>query len=345
MTHSDSDSKLPGPRPRDWLVLARRAFYAWLEDYAPSMGAALAYYTVFSLGPVMLLVISIAGLVFGEEAAQRALFGELQRMMGRDAAEAVQGVLATFRGGRAGTGTVVGLVVLLVGATTVFAELQDALDRIWRAPTRGRPSGPWALLRARFLSFGMILGIAFLLMVSLVLSAAVSALGAWWGVWFGAWEVLAQGINLLLGFVITTFVFALIYKLMPRVKVRWHDVWLGAAFTALLFSLGQVLIGLYIGKTGVASGWGAAGSIVIVFVWVYWAAQVFLLGAEFTWIYAKTWGSMRGLATPPATPSPTRPQAPVAVPAETRVDAPGAALPPFDGRVGASASALGRGGG
>lgn len=273
------------PGPRDWLALARRAFDAWLQDYAPSMGAALAYYTVFSLGPVMLLVISIAGLVFGEEAAQRALFGELQRVMGRDAAEAVQAVLATFRdGSRAGTGTAIGLVLLLVGATTVFAELQDALDRIWRAPTRGRPSGPWALVRARFLSFGLILGIAFLLMVSLVLSAAVSALGSWWGTWFGAWELLAQALNLVLGFAITTLVFALIYKLMPRVKVRWLDVWLGAAITAALFSLGQVLIGLYIGKTGVASGWGAAGSLVIVFVWVYWAAQVFLLGAEFTWV-------------------------------------------------------------
>ncbi|BAL96469.1 YihY/virulence factor BrkB family protein [Rubrivivax gelatinosus] len=343
MQHASPSPARPGPR--DWLSLARRAFDAWLQDYAPSMGAALAYYTVFSLGPVMLLVISIAGLVFGEEAAQRALFGELQRLMGHDAAEAVQAVLATFRdGSRAGTGTAIGLVLLLVGATTVFAELQDALDRIWRAPTRGRPSGPWALVRARFLSFGLILGIAFLLMVSLVLSAAVSALGTWWGTWFGAWELLAQALNLVLGFAITTLVFALIYKLMPRVKVRWLDVWLGAAITAALFSLGQVLIGLYIGKTGVASGWGAAGSLVIVFVWVYWAAQVFLLGAEFTWVYAKTWGSMRGLATPPPAegPAPAAGEAATAAP-RTALEPPGAALPPFDGRVGASA--LGRRGG
>ncbi|MGC4080440.1 MAG: YihY/virulence factor BrkB family protein [Rubrivivax sp.] len=342
-------STLPSPSrpgPRDWLALARRAFGAWLDDYAPSMGAALAYYTVFSIGPVLLLVISIAGFVFGEEAAQRALFGELQRLMGHDAAEAVQRVLASFRdGSRAGAGTLVGIAVLLVGATTVFAELQDALDRIWRAPTRGRPAGPIALVRSRFLSFGMILGIAFLLMVSLVLSAAVSALGTWWGAWFGAWELLAQALNLLLGFALTTLVFALIYKLMPRVKVRWHDVWMGAAITALLFSVGQVLIGLYIGRSGIASGWGAAGSLIVVFVWVYWAAQVFLLGAEFTWVYAKTWGSMRGLSTPaPADcPAPAaEPAAETATP-RTALEPPGAALPPFDGRVGASA--LGRGGG
>ncbi|HWL72520.1 MAG TPA: YihY/virulence factor BrkB family protein, partial [Burkholderiaceae bacterium] len=146
--------------------------------------------------------------------------------------------------------------------------------------------------------FGMILGIAFLLIVSLVLSAATAALGKWWSGAFGSWEVLAQAVNLLVGYGVTTVAFAMIYKIMPRVKIQWHDVWLGAAVTALLFTVGRFLIGLYIGKSGIASGFGAAGSLVIIFVWVYYSAQIFLLGAEFTWVYARRFGSMRNIAEP-----------------------------------------------
>ena len=196
------------------------------------------------------------------------------------------------------TATVFGAVLLLIGATSVFGELQDALDRIWRAPVRDRSGGVWGLVRARLLSFGMILGIAFLLMVSLVLSAAIAALGKWWSGAFGGWEILARLVDLAIGFVLTTGVFAMIYKVMPRVSVQWHDVWLGAAVTSVLFTVGRFLIGLYIGKTGIASGFGAAGSLIVVFVWVYYSAQIFLIGAEFTWIYAKTFGSMRALAGP-----------------------------------------------
>ena len=155
----------------------------------------------------------------------------------------------------------------------------------------------WGLLRARLLSFGMIFGLAFLLMVSLVFGALVTAMGTWWGGLFenplGGWELVLQGVNLFIGFVLTTAVFAMIYKLMPRVRVHWHDVWLGAVVTALLFTLGKFLIGLYIGKTGVASAFGAAGSLVVVLIWVYYSAQIFLLGAEFTWAYALAFGSMR----------------------------------------------------
>jgi membrane protein len=192
-------------------------------------------------------------------------------------------------------GALVGVVVLLVGATTVFGELQDALDRIWRAPARAKTSGWWSLVRARLLSFGMILGVAFLLVVSLVASAAIAALGKWWGGWLAGWEAVAQAIDAGVGFALTTAVFALIYKVMPRVKVGWGDVWVGAAVTALLFTLGKFLIGLYIGKTGVASGFGAAGSVAVIFVWVYYSAQIFLVGAEFTWVYARRMGSRRGL--------------------------------------------------
>jgi membrane protein len=281
---------------KTWWTLVRSAVAAWIADYAPSMGAALSYYTVFSLAPLLLIVVSVAGLVFGEEAVRGELFTQMQALMGSDAAKAVQSLLASVSKPTHGVvGTAVGVALLLFGATTVFAELQDALDRIWRAPARAKASGLWALLRARLLSFGMILGLAFLLMVSLVLGAVISALGKWWGPLFSGWEVLAQAINVLVGFALTTAVFAMIYKLMPRVSVRWHDVWLGAVVTALLFTVGKFLIGLYIGKSGVASGFGAAGSLVIVFVWVYYSAQIFLVGAEFTWVYARTLGSMRSL--------------------------------------------------
>ena len=281
---------------KPWLTLSKSAVSSWLDDYAPSMGAALSYYTVFSLAPLLLIVVSVAGLVFGEEAVRGELFGQLQGLMGADAAQAVQGLLASASKPSHGVlGTVIGVAVLLFGATTVFGELQDDLDRIWRAPAR-KGSGAWSLLRARLLSFGMILALAFLLMVSLVIGAVLSALGKWWGPMFGGWEVLAQIVNLVVGFALTTAIFAIIYKMMPRVHVRWHDVWIGAVVTALLFTIGKFLIGLYIGKSGVASGYGAAGSLIVVFLWVYYSAQIFLLGAEFTWVYARTLGSMRNVA-------------------------------------------------
>ena len=280
--------------PAEWWQLVKGAVAAWKDDYAPSMGAALSYYTVFSLAPLLLIVISIAGLVFGEEAARGALFGQLRELMGSEAAGAVQGVLASVNKPAQGfVATSVGVAILLIGATSVFGELQDALDRIWRAPARERDAGWWNLLRTRLLSFGMVLGIAFLLMVSLVLGAVISALGKWWGGVFGEWEAAAHAVNLLVGLVLTTTVFAMIYKLMPRVSVRWPDVWLGAVVTALLFTVGKFLIGLYIGRSGVASGFGAAGSLVVVLVWVYYSAQIFLLGAEFTWVYANRHGSLK----------------------------------------------------
>ena len=279
---------------RSWWELVKKAGSAWVDDYAPSMGAALSYYTVFSLAPLLLLVVAIAGLVFGDEAVRGELFGQLNGLMGEDAAKAIEGLLVSVSEPKKGIlATVVGIGLLLLGATTVFGELQDALDRIWRAPARDKASGLWGLVRARLLSFGMILGIAFLLMVSLVLGAVIAALGKVFDGFFGGWETLAQIVNLAIGFGLTTAVFALIYKMMPRVKVDWRDVWVGAIVTSLLFPLGKFRIGLYIGKSGVASGFGAAGSLVVIFVWVYWSSQVFLFGAEFTWVYANSHGSRR----------------------------------------------------
>ena len=287
----------PGHSFRSYWQLVKEAGAAWVADYAPSMGAALSYYSVFSMAPLLLIVISIAGLVFGQDAVRGEVFGQLRGLLGNEASKAIEAVLVSISDKPAEgiASTLIGLAVLLVGATSVFGELQDALDRIWRAPVRNRSGGLWALVRARLLSFGMILGIAFLLMVSLVLSAAVSAVGRWWSGAPAGWELLAQTVNMVLGFALTTGVFAMIYKTMPRVHVRWSDVWLGAAVTSLLFTIGRLLIGLYIGKSGVASTFGAAGSLIVVFVWVYYSAQIFLIGAEFTWVYAKTFGSMRHL--------------------------------------------------
>ncbi|WP_042886177.1 YihY/virulence factor BrkB family protein [Cupriavidus necator] len=280
--------------PRLLYELLRDTVSAWIDDYAPSMGAALAYYTVFSIAPLLLIVISVAGVVFGAEAARGEVVAQLQGLLGPDGAKTIETMLLAVSEPAASTLTaVLGVFVLLVGATTVFAELQSALDRIWRVPERRKTSGILALLRARLLSFGMILGIGFLLVVSLVLSAAISALNRLWGPLFGLEELIGHVLDMIVSLVLITLVFAMIYKIMPRVKVRWPDVWLGAGVTALLFTLGKFLIGLYIGKSGVANGYGAAGSLVVLLLWVYYSAQIFLLGAEFTWQYARRFGSRR----------------------------------------------------
>ncbi len=276
--------------------LAGQVFNAWLDDYGPSMGAALAYYTMFSMAPLLLIVIAVAGLAFGEQAARGEIAAQLSALMGPAGAEAVQSLLTSVRQPAESTAaTVLGLGLLLLGATTVFGELQDALDRIWRVPARSRTTGWIALLRARLLSFGMILAIGFLLMVSLVLSATLATLGRWWSPAFGGWLALAEWANAVASFALVAVVFALIYKVMPRVRVQWRDVAIGALVTATLFTLGKALIGVYIGRSGIATAFGAAGSLVVVLVWVYYSAQIFLLGAEFTWVFANTYGSRRGL--------------------------------------------------
>lgn len=288
---------------KNFWILTKAAGSSWVDDYAQSMGAALAYYTAFSIAPLLLIVISIAGLIFGVEAARGEIVGQLQGLMGHQGAAAVQALLESVsKPAESITATVVGVVLLLIGATSVFGELQDALDRIWRAPKRHK-GGLWNLLRARMLSFGMITGIGFLLMVSLVISAALAALGKWWGPLFADWAILVNVTNFLVSFALTTTVFAMIYKTMPRVKVDWADVWIGAVVTALLFTIGKFLIGLYIGKSGVTSGFGAAGSLVVLLVWVYYSAQVFLMGAEFTWAYSLTFGSRKEQPVPAAAPA------------------------------------------
>jgi membrane protein len=277
--------------------LVKQTVTAWSDDRASSMGAALSYYTLFSIAPLLLIVISVAGFFFGDAAARGELMGQLQGLLGTDGARAVEALLKSVNKPTEGLiATVAGIAALLLGATGVFAELQNDLDRIWRAPVDTRGSGVMNLLWTRLLSFGLVLGFAFLLIVSLVASAVVSALGKWWGPMFGGWEVIAQLINFAVGFALMTGMFAMIYKLMPRVRIAWRDVWIGAAVTSLLFAIGKLLIGLYLGKSGVTSAFGAAGSLVLVMVWVYYSAQIFLLGAEFTWVYAHCYGSRTNTA-------------------------------------------------
>lgn len=271
--------------------LIGKSVNAWIDDFAPSMGAALAYYTLFSIAPLLIIVIAVAGLVFGQDAVRGEIVAQIEGLIGRDGAIAVQGLLkSTSEPGHGVVAIVISTVMLIVGATTVFAELQSDLDRIWRAPTPASQGGILAMLRTRLLSFGLVLGLGFLLLVSLLISTAIAAVGKWWDSYFAGWESIFQAIDFGISFAIATVLFAMIYKLMPQARIAWRDVWIGAAVTALLFEIGKLLIGLYLGKTSIASGFGAAGSLVVLLVWVYFAAQIFLLGAEFTWVYANERG-------------------------------------------------------
>ena len=275
--------------------LTKESVSQFSEDFAPSMGAALAYYTIFSIAPLLIIAIAVAGFVFGEDAARGQIFAQLRGLLGDRGAAAIEAAVKSAS--QTGSGTfaaIAGIVTLLLGATSVFGELQSDLDRIWDSTPKD--SGLRGLLRGRLLSFGMVLGIGFLLLVSLVLSAAVSALGHFWHDVLPGSETLMQVINFVLGFVVITGLFAMIYKLLPRCEIRWADVWIGATVTSLLFSIGKFLIGLYLGRSSVASSFGAAGSLVIVLLWVYYSAQIFLLGAEFTRTYSYRHGTRRSEA-------------------------------------------------
>ena len=272
-----------------------KAANAWMTDHAQSMGAALSYYTIFSLAPLLLIAISVAGLVFGHDAAQGAVVDQLKSLLGQAGAEAVQGLLKNVSKPSEGMlATFTGVVVLVIGSTSVFAELQDDLNRIWQVPTTKKVSTWWAFLLTRILSIGMIFAMGFMLLVSLAASAACDAFAAWSTSSFAGWEGLAHGVNFVVSFALTTALFAMIYRFMPQATIEWRDVGIGALVTAFLFSIGKYLIGLYIGKSALASGFGAAGSLAVLLAWVYYSAQIFLFGAEFTWAYAHAFGSRQG---------------------------------------------------
>jgi membrane protein len=271
--------------------LIKETFSEWSNDKAPRLGAALSYYTIFSLAPLLVLVISIAGLVFGRQAAEGRLLAQLSQVVGMDAGVALQSMVA--KAGQHGGGviaTVIGVVVLMVGATGVVIELQDALNTVWKVvPKPGR--GIKGLIRDRLLSIGIVLAFGFLFIVSLVASSGLAALGSVVRGWMPGWLILGYALNYGVSIGVIGVMLAMIFKVLPDVKMAWRDVWLGAAVTSVLFHVGKFLIGLYVGKASVGSTFGAAGSLAVLLVWIYYSTQLVLMGAEFTRAFANQFGS------------------------------------------------------
>jgi membrane protein len=276
--------------PKAFWDLLRKTASEWLDDRAPSLAASLALYTLLSLAPVVVIAVSVAGLVFGQDAARGEVSHQLRTVMGPQAGEAIEAVLAqAHTPGKSVVATIIGLVVLLLGASGVFSELQETMNIVWNVkPKPGR--GVLGFVRDRFFSFAMVLGVAFLLLVSLVLSAALSAVGTYLGSHLPGGETLWQVVNFVLSFMIVAVLFGAIFKIVPDAKIAYRDVWHGALVTAFLFTIGKLAIGFYLGKAAPGSAYGAAGSLVALIVWVYYSAQILFFGAEFTQMWAKTYG-------------------------------------------------------
>lgn len=264
----------------------------WIESEPFELAAALSYYTLFSLAPLLIIAISVAGLAFGREAAQNQIVETLKGVVGQDSAQAVQGMIqhASEKPKTGIISTIVGFIVLLFGAGGVVGQLQTSLNKIWGVkPKPGQ--GIWGLVRQRFFSFAMVLAIGFLLLVSLVVTAVLTSLTGMFSGLFGEGTFIAHLVDILVSFGFISLLFALIYKYVPDVEIQWKDVWVGAALTSVLFTVGKFLIGLYLGTSGVTSAYGAAGSIITVLLWVYYSSLIFFLGAEFTKMYASEYGS------------------------------------------------------
>ena len=291
-------SRRPGALQVMWDI-CRDTVFAWIKHNASSLGAALSFYTLFSIAPILVIAMAIAGSVFGPSVAETHVLAQMRELLGDAGAKAVQGLLASaHQSGQKGFAAAVGVLTLLVGATSVFGELQNTLDYIWKSPEKD--SGAWwRILRARILSVGLILGVGFLLLVSLILSAALAALGAWLGTYLVQWSVILPAVDLVLSLGLTTVLFAMIYKYVPRETIAWGDVWIGGFVTACLFSVGKLLIGLYLGRSSLSSAYGAAGSVMVLLLWIYYSAQIFLLGAEFTHVFTYTRGSRSGARRAP----------------------------------------------
>jgi len=278
------------------VAFLREVLAQWQQDRALSHGAALAYYTLFSLAPLLVLVIAIVGLAFGRAAAEGEIVGQVTHLMGPEGAKVVQDMILRASEPKSGVvATVVSLVTMLVGASGVFGQLQSSLNDIFEVPPRPG-GGVRNVLKQRLAHFGMILGIGSLLWASFVLSAALAALHGYVATYLPVLGRVLGPLNTGLSFLVVTTFFALIYKVLPDVRMHWQDVWLGALFTAILFAAGRSLIGLYLAHTGTTSIYGAAGSLVLVLLWVYYSAQILLLGAEFTEVYSRFYGSRRPVA-------------------------------------------------
>ena len=272
--------------------LIKATFVKWVSDDPFELAAALSYYTLFSLAPLLIISIAVAGFVFGREAAQNQIVSTIQGLIGRESAQAVQAMIQ-YASNKPQTGmisTLFGGIVLLFGAGGVVGQLQAALNTIWEVKAQS-DSGLHDFVRKRFISFAMVLGVGFLLLVSLAVSAFISGLTGFIGGLIGQAAVIAHLLDILISFGFITLLFAMIYKFLPDVEIRWQDVWTGAALTSILFTMGKICIGLYLGSSGVTSIYGAAGSLITILLWVYYSSLIFLLGAEFTVVYANTYGS------------------------------------------------------
>jgi membrane protein len=276
-----------------WLIaLLKHTFADWSAHKAPKMGAALAYYTVFSLAPMLMIILSIASIVFDEKYAREQILQQFGSLIGQHGAESIEAILAANarQPGTSIFAAISGFAVLLFGASGVFAELQDSLNTIWEVKPR-TSGGIWTIIKERFLSFVMVLGTGFLLLTSLVLTAAIAALSKYFTSYFAGAGVVFEAVNFILSFAVITVLFAMIYRILPDVRIDWSDVWVGAVVTALLFDIGKFLLGLYLGRSAVASSYGAAGSVVVLLLWVFYSAQILFFGAELTRAYATSCGS------------------------------------------------------
>jgi membrane protein len=272
--------------------IVAQSLSAWLAHDASSMGAALAFYTLFSVAPILIIALAVAGYLFGANTAEAELLSQLRALTGDAGVEALRNLLSSAHySDKRGAAASIGITTLLVGATSVFGELQRALDVIWGIPEGKTDGAWWELVRRRLLSFGMVLGVGFLLLVSLLASAALAALGGWMQSRFPWLRVLLPVLDIAMSFGMTVLLFAMIYKYIPRQTIAWRDVWIGAAVTAFLFAVGKSLIGIYLGRSSFSSAYGAAGSLIVLLLWIYYSAQIFLLGAEFTRVFAYAHGS------------------------------------------------------
>lgn len=270
--------------------LIQQTFREWNEDKVPQLGAALAFYTALSIAPLLVLSLRIAASIFGDEAARGEIEHQIHSLIGEQGALAVQAMLQSANQPESGTvATVFSLITLLFGASGVFGQLQDSLNTIWEVTPKG-DRGAWGIVQDRFLSIAMVMGVAFLLLVSLVISAVLSFAGNHSIHWPAEFQVASQAVNFLISLAVFTGIFAMMFKYLPDARIAWRDVWLGAAITAVLFTTGKLAIGLYLGKSSIASSYGVAGSLIVLLVWVYYSAQIVFFGAEFTQVYANQFG-------------------------------------------------------
>jgi membrane protein len=277
-----------------------QATRAWLEHDASTMGAALAFYTVFSFAPILIIAIGVVGLVIGGDTVRADLLPQIQNLLGNAGASALESLLSSLNYlGKSRAATAIGVGTLLIGASTVFVELQTSLDRIWGVPKRNRERGLWRFMRSRFLSLGLVFAVGFLLMVSLMVSTILAAVGIWLATYLGEWQGVLLTVDISLSVIITTALFALVYKYVPQERLHWRDVLVGASVTAVLFNVGKFAIGYYLGKSAFSSIYGAAGSLLVLLLWTYYSAQIFLFGAEITKSYSVIRGT-RSTAQPSA---------------------------------------------